>query len=248
MPKFNTSNDGGSEKITTSNYEFSAVRIDELGSTEQTLVTIAVDKSGSLHGQDRNLEKMVSEAVKSCKKSDRAESIIVRVIAFDHNETEIHGFKQLNSIDPDSDYANTINTGGGTALFDAAHNAVISTAKYGEMLVDQDFAANAIIFLITDGCDEHSTLSSASVAKAVKDTRVGEMLDSIAIVLVGMTDGQYATSRLNEFKNEAELDEYIEMGDVTTQKLAKLAGYVSRSVSSTSQALGTGGPSTSLSF
>lgn len=248
MPRFNMKNDDTMEEIVSSNYKFSVVKVDELGSTEQTLVTIVVDKSGSLHGHDRELEKMISEAVSSCKKSSRAESIIVRVVAFDNRETEIHGFRQLNSIDVDNDYSNVISTGGGTALYDAAHNSILATRDYGKMLVDQDFAANAIVFLITDGCDEHSSLTANSVKKVVEDTRKSEMLDSVAVVLVGMTTGSYATQRLDDFKNTAELDEYIEMGEVTSQKLAKLAGYVSNSVSSTSQALGTGGPSQSLSF
>jgi len=250
MPRFNMSNDDDSsmEQIAASNYGFSAVRVDELGSTEQTLVTIAVDKSGSLHGFDRDLEKMISEAVKSCKKSDRAESIIVRVVAFDSKEHEIHGFKPLASIDADADYDGVINTGGLTSLYDTAHNSVLSTAKYGKMLVDQDFAANGIIFVITDGCDVSSTSTTSTVAQAVQKSRKDEELDSIAIVLIGMASDQMTKDNLNMFKSESALDEYIEMGDVTSQKLAKLAGYVSRSVSSTSQALGTGGPSQSLSF
>jgi len=82
----------------------------------------------------------------------------------------------------------------------------------------------------------------------LKKVRHSEELESIAVVLIGMTGEPSVQQYLDEFKNDGELDEYIDMGNVTPAKLAKLAGYISRSVSSTSQALGTGGPSQSLSF
>jgi hypothetical protein len=248
MPKFNMGDCPDMEDVkVNNNYSFSAVKIDDLGSTEQTIVTVVVDKSSSLHGYDRDLESMVQEAIKSCQKSPRADSLMARVVTFSSKEEELHGFKQLNNIDTD-DYNNSINTGGCTTLFDTTHNAIIATKDYGKMLVDQDFSANAIIFVITDGCDYGSSLSAREVKKVISETRKAEYLDSIAVVLIGMTGESGTKDRLMSFKDEAELDEYIDMGEVSSAKLAKLAGYVSKSISSTSQALGTGGPSQSLTF
>ena len=39
---------------------------------------------------------------------------------------------------------------------------------------------------------------------------------------------------------------HIDVGDATPRKLAKLAAFVSQSISSQSQALGTGGPSQNI--
>jgi hypothetical protein len=55
-------------------------------------------------------------------------------------------------------------------------------------------------------------------------------------------------SYLENFRINAGLDEYISIGDATAGKLAKLAQFVSQSVSSQSQALGTGGASQPVSF
>ena len=48
MPKFNVGDCPEMENVkVNNNYSFSAVKIDDLGSTEQTIVTVVVDKSGS---------------------------------------------------------------------------------------------------------------------------------------------------------------------------------------------------------
>lgn len=246
MPKLTQS--GTMSNINTaSNYGFSAVKLDQLGATEYSLATIVVDRSSSLYGFDRDLEKMLSAAVESCQKSPRAENMMVRVVSFNQNETEIHGFKLLESIDP-ADYDGVINTSGTTLLFDTTYRAIEASRDYGEMLVNQDYMANAIVFVVTDGMDNKSKFAPSQIATLVEQVRKAEVLDSIAVVLVGMTSDPSVQVYLDEFKNEAKLDEYIEMGDVTPAKLAKLAGYISKSTSSTSQALGTGGPSQSLSL
>jgi hypothetical protein len=53
---------------------------------------------------------------------------------------------------------------------------------------------------------------------------------------------------LESFRKEAALDEYISVGDVTEGKLAKLAQFISQSVSSQSRALGSGGPSQPVDY
>ena len=241
-------NDSTMELVqTASNYGFSAVKIDELGATEYTLVTIVVDRSSSLNGYDRELEKMIKEAVGSCQKSPRSENLLVRVVTFNQNEFEEHGFKLLNTVQL-SDYDNVIKTYGSTALFDATYHSIEATQNYGKILFDQDYFANAIVFVITDGNDNNSSFGPNQIKTLVDSIRKSEDLESIAVILVGMTTYPELMQYLMDFKDNAELDEYIDMGDVSQSKLAKLAGYISRSVSSTSQALGTGGKSKSLSF
>ena len=230
-----------------SNYGFSAVRLDELGATEYTLVTIVVDRSSSLHGLDRDLEEMIKSAVESCQKSPRSENLLVRLVSFNQMEQEEHGFKLLNTIDL-GDYTNLIQTSGTTLLFDSTYHAIEAEKEYGKILFDQDFFANAIVFVITDGMDNESTYGPVQIKSLINDVRISEQLESIAVVLIGMSGNYDVRKYLEDFKTHAELDEFIDMGDVTPAKLAKLAGYISQSVSSTSHALGTGGKSQSLSF
>lgn len=232
---------------TASNYGFSAVKLDQLGATEYSLATIVVDRSSSLYGFERDLESMLIAAVNSCQKSPRSENMMIRVVSFNQDETEIHGFKLLDSINTD-DYKNVIKTSGTTILFDTTYRAIEASKDYGKMLIDQDYMANAIVFVITDGMDNMSKFAPRQISDLIESARKDEVLDSVAVVLVGMNSDKSVQMYLDKFKSEAKLDEYIEIGDVTPAKLAKLAGYISKSTSSTSQALGTGGPSQSLSL
>jgi hypothetical protein len=48
---------------------------------------------------------------------------------------------------------------------------------------------------------------------------------------------------LENFKNEAGIDQYINIGKADANTLAKLADFISKSISSQSQSLNSGGPS-----
>ena len=232
---------------TSSNYAFSAVKMDELGATEYTLVTLVVDVSSSLDGYDRDLESMIKEAVSSCQKSPRAENLMIRVVTFNQNEAEMHGFKLLENVQPD-DYDQQIMTAGSTLLFDSVYHAIEATKEYGQVLLEQDYLANAIVFVITDGMDNESTYTASTVKDLISTTIREEVLESLAVVLIGMSGESQVQTYLDDFAKRADINEYIDMGDVSASKLAKLAGYISRSTTSTSQALGSGGPSQSLQF
>ncbi|TRZ79416.1 VWA domain-containing protein [bacterium] len=232
---------------TSSNYQFSAVKIDELESAKYTLVTVAVDVSGSVSAFKGGLENTLKTILESCKKSPEAESLMLRLVAFNDDLKEIHGFKLLSTIDP-SDYDDILSPCGGTALFDAVHTTVEATKDYATILFNQEFDANAIIFIVTDGCDNASTVSAISVKDMVAQTIKDECLDSLNIVLVGVgTDDLYVNNALDSFKQNANLTQYVAMGETTPAKLAKLAQFISRSISSTSQALGSGSASTTAS-
>ena len=75
-------------------------------------------------------------------------------------------------------------------------------------------------------------------------------MESILTILVGVGVGSYSEVQkaLDEFKNEAGITQYVEIADANSSTLAKLAKFVSQSISAQSQALGTGGPSQALQF
>jgi uncharacterized protein YegL len=183
--------------------------------------------------------------VEACKKSPRSDNLLVRVVTFSTRlgVNEIHGFTPLSSIDPQA-YPQ-LSPDGLTNLTDAVYSAIGAMVAYGKDLMDNDFFANGIAFIITDGADNSSTMTPASVAKQVTEARVGERLESLLTILVGVNASSYQ-NQLDAFRNAAELDQYIDAGEATPGKLAKLAAFVSQSVSSQSQALGTGGPSQSI--
>lgn len=248
MPKLNQMTSIEVQKIGGSNFTFSGARIDELGATEYTLVTIAVDETGSVFGFDGELRDMLVTSVNSCKKSPRSDNLLVRAITFSsqyqNGVNEIHGFKPLADIDV-NDYPE-IRPGGITPLNDAVFSSLGATNTYAKGLLDNDFGVNAIVFVITDGGENASVATMRMVKEEAERAVRGEVLESLVSVLIGINAADYNTE-LSQFQNEAGLTGYIDAGTVTKGKLAKIAGFVSQSVSSQSQALGTGGPSQQIS-
>jgi len=233
------------------NFQFSAVRIEDLGATEYTLVTIVCDISGSVRTFAAELLRAIQTVVESCKKSPRADNLLIRLIHFNNDIFEIHGFKNLIDIDPNA--YDPLHPSAMTALFDASFDAIGATLEYGKRLVDQDFDCNGAVYIITDGMDNQSTITPDAIKSKVVEALQKEEIESLITVLIGIQDPNSRWSgeirkALEDFKNKANLDEFIDAGDATPQKLAKLANWVSESVSSQSQALGTGGPSQILSF
>lgn len=227
-------------------FSFTGASLDSLGASEYTLVTIVLDYSGSVERFESDLRKALVTAVDSCRRSPRSNNLLLRVVIFSsaYGINEIHGFKPLSQIDPMKDYS-LPRPDGVTNLFDASFDSIASMATYGQELKDNDFLANGIVFIVTDGDDNNSTLTPGEINKQVSKIRQEELLESIHTVLIGINAAKYK-SYLEKFVQDGGLNQFVDVGDATPGKLAKLAAFVSHSVSSQSQALGTGGPSQSI--
>lgn len=249
MPKFNSENHDQAVVPGTS-FNFSYIKPENLGACEYTLVSIAVDTSYSVSLFKDDLLECLKAAIWACKKSPRSENLLVRLVSFNSSSAikEIHGFTPLNSIDPDS--YDSFSCGGMTALYDTLHSCIGATQAYAKNLTDMEFDINAITFTITDGDDNDSKQSNPlSIKNLVADIKQKEEMESIINVLIGINskDGRLF-GKLSLLKDEADLDQFVEVSDISAGKLAKLARFVSQSVSSASQALNSGGPSQLLTF
>lgn len=228
-------------------FTFSAARIERLGATEYTLVTVAVDATGSVLCFKKQLRDMLVASVDSCKKSPRSDNLLVRVFffssAYPSGISEVHGFKPLAEIDTAS-YPE-IETGGDTPLYDACYSGVGAMNAYAKQLVNQDFNVNGICFVVTDGGENASVATVNMVKNELEKSVTGEILESMISVLIGINT-QGCGQALQDFRQDTGITHYRDAGDATPRNLAKLAGFVSQSVSSQSQALGTGGPSQNI--
>lgn len=242
MPRLNSG-----EMITgkVGTFGFSGVRPDKLGSTEYTLVTIVVDKTGSVSGFGKELLACLVSAVDACRKSPRVNNLLVRYVTFNENVDEEHGFTPVVNLD--SSHYKEPRCQGGTALYDACFSAIGANNDYGRLLSDQDYQVNGIVFVITDGGDNMSKMTTADVAKELKLSVSGEFMESVISVLIGINT-QYVSATLDAFSKAVGFTQYIDAGSVTKESLAKLASFVSRSISSQSTSLGSGGPSQPLTF
>lgn len=232
-------------KATAGAYGFSGIKMDELGATEYTLVTIIDDDSGSTMYYKDEKEKTIKEIIKACKFSPRADNLLIRLVQFGSSVAEIHGFKPLEHCNLD-DYDGICRPKGLTALYDATENGARATAEYGRQLMSNDFDVNAIMFVLTDGWENNSALGINAVKESMINCTKQENVESLVSVLIGVGVEAGDKAELEKFKNEVGFTQFISTKDSSARTLAKIAEFVSKSISSQSQSLGTGGPSQAI--
>jgi len=247
MPRL-TDNTPFSQAIGGTQYNFSGASIDSLGASEYTLGVIILDVSGSTGGMRADMEKALKAIVAACRSNPRADNMLLRVVMFDDSVVEVHGFKPLPDC-AEADYDGVLGRSGGlTALFDACYTGVKSVTLYGEQLTKQDFDVNAAVFVVTDGGNNRGTATEKMVKEALAEAVQSEALESITSVLVGLNAHGGLDQLLADVKTNCGFTQYVAIADANATTIAKLGDFVSRSISSQSQALGTGGPSHSLTF
>ena len=251
MPKLMQDNTQEMKIAGPGNFTFSAIRIEDLGATEYTLVTIICDVTGSVSKFADELLEMVKTVIGACKKNARSENLLIRYVLFNTDVMEVHGFLPLSSIN-ENDYE-PLRPYGTTALYDASFSGIGATLKMAESLSNQDFDVNGCVYVITDGDDNASKIVPSMIKDQNDKAIVGEEIESLNTIVIGITDEnapdkKHFDDRLTLFCTEAGITQFINAGDATAAKLAKLANFISESISSTSQALGSGQASQPLVF
>lgn len=232
------------QRLGASNFSFSGTRVGDLGATEYTLVGVAADQSSSVSPFAKQIEACIKEVVTACRRSPRADNLMLRLVTFDDELHEVHGFRPLTACPVDS-YDGTVRCRGTTALYDAATTLVESVAAYGQTLNDADFDVNAIVFVITDGADNASSYDVKALARALAEARKAEHVESLVSVLVGVNvaDPQL-DGYLKNLGRDAGFTQYLPIANAKASSLARLARFVTGSIVAQSMALGSGvGPS-----
>lgn len=232
------------QRLGASTFSFSGTRVGDLGATEYTLVGVAADQSSSVTSFAKEIEACIKEVVTACRRSPRADNLMLRLVTFDNKLHEVHGFRPLTECPVDA-YDGAVRCNGTTALYDAATTLVESVAAYGKTLSDADFDVNAIVFVITDGADNASRYDAKALARALADTRKAEHVESLVSVLVGVNvaDAQL-DGYLRGLARDAGFTQYLPIADAKASSLARLAQLVTGSIVAQSMALGSGvGPS-----
>ena len=99
MPKFTESQTLDTHTIGT--FGFSAVPLDELDAAQFTLATIVCDRSTSTSGFQDDMEEALKSTIKALKSHAQSDQMMVRVVAFDNDMEEVHGFISVQAIDED---------------------------------------------------------------------------------------------------------------------------------------------------
>jgi hypothetical protein len=229
-------------------FKFSGASLNTLESSEYSLCSIVLDRSYSIQPWAKELEKAVKEVISSCQKSPRADNLLIRLSTFAHTVEEFHGWKELNKCNP-NDYNGILNhLGHTTSLYDGVAAAVEATSIYGKELFDSDYTCNALTVILTDGDNNSSSETVNSLKKRLAKIVGEKKLESHIGILVGVNTGDSGINLLlNNFAKECGL-EYLDIAHADAKSIAKLAQFISKSISSVSSHLGTGTTGPSLSF
>ena len=251
MPRLAQDDSDKMMKVNAGHFGFSAVKLDQLNASQYTLVTVCLDASGSVRCFARQIEEVMKQVVDACQKSPRSDNLMLRVITFNDQHAEFHGFKLFNDVKKD-DYENALNPSGSTAAYDAIVDGVEAMVNYSTKMHEEKYSQNGILFVITDGDDNMSTLKIEHVKKALQEALNSETLESLVSVLVAVNSKSFK-QKLDDFHKEAGFTHFVDVGDLldasnkplpnAARKLAKFAEFVSQSISSQSQVIGSGGPS-----
>ena len=249
MPRF-TPNDNVSFQLPgPGNLKFSHVKLEKLvGTSEYTIVEIVKDISGSVSSYALQLQKIQRTVVEAMRRSPRADNLLIRNTSFQGcTVSEDHGYDLLMDID-ETAYP-VPDCGGGTPLYDATYQAAKSIHEFGKKLYDQEYTVNGIIFIITDGEENTSRVADIKMVKdALTDLVKDELaLESIIVVLVGI-DIDYCRPELEKFQQQVGITQFVDIDQADDSSIAKLIGFISRSVESQSQSLATGGPSNQIAI
>ena len=243
MPDFMTSA-ALKPQNTVSQFQFSGQKLAELTSTEYTLAGVAIDVSASVEPFRTDLEKAYAAVVKACRKAPRAHNLLLRGSTFSDSVSELHGFVELARLHEDQ---TRFAPNGMTALFDGVLEAVEAVEVYGRDLVAKDFFVNGIVVVVTDGAENRSRKGTvARIRETLARVSQAEQLESLKTILVGVGESKHVKAGLEQFQKDAGFDQFLWAGDATPARLAKMAEFISRSISSASLSLGTGGPSQNL--
>jgi len=235
--------------IPGNNYGYTGVDLTGVGlqSFENTIAVGLVDESGSTTAFKFELENCIKEIIRSLRDSDYADKLLYAHYHFDTNFREVHGFKELVTINPD-DYDGCWQGGGMTTLYDSETRVIQYIDDYSEKMRKERYLCNGILYVLTDGCDYGSSLTESAVTNALQNIVQNEGLESFMSILIGINDDNRVQNILEKHSQKCGFSQYIKAGNADRKTLSKIAGFITRSISSQSQALGSGGPSQLLKF
>jgi len=270
MPKF--ADDTQLEQYNVGTFGFTAQSIDELESSGYTLADIVVDVSGSTGPFEKEMESALKCAIVSLKGDPatgvkphpKADSMMVRITRFHDQVEEVIGYTLLANIDIDS-LTGSLSPKGATALFDAIISGSEAAFHYADALRKQGYDVNGIMIVITDGMNNsgknfagldslgHPYPSKDLYEKCLKTTAsamklplTGEAMESYVSILIGVNLGSCRDKLESIHTGVGFTQEMIALDDASPKTIGKIGKFVSESVSSQSQARGTGGPSQAI--
>ncbi len=166
--------------------------VDDLSGDEATLYVRIMDRSGSMARFRDVVIAAANEQLDALGGSKASDSILMSTWIFNERSSLLHSYLPLDKVsrmdqssyDPD----------GSTALYDATLDAITSTVAYAQTLRNAGIRVKIVIVIVSDGEDNSSSHSVASV-KTVIDDLLRQEIYTVAFVAFG-TDGKRIAAQM----------------------------------------------------
>jgi hypothetical protein len=141
------------------------VALDRLGHNEVTLAMNVIDMSGSMAPHRAAVIDAYNDDYRAAMlASGAADDVLVSSLLFNDSLALLHGFLCLPDTPPLT--PSTYHPEGRTALHDALAAALTNVVLYAQQLRQSGIAVHCLVILYSDGNDNASTQSAASVRRA----------------------------------------------------------------------------------
>jgi hypothetical protein len=161
--------------------------------------------------------------INALKESKQSRSMLVSTRTFGTGETILHGFKQVDDINPIND--NYTANQGCTSLYDTLLSAMSGNRTYAQNLNNSGIRTKSIIIVFSDGDDNVSTNDSSKVETLSNDFIKSE---TYYLVYVGYGSNLDKIADLVGFPNKLTTD-------ATESEIRRTMNLVSNLIISTSQ-------------
>jgi uncharacterized protein YegL len=207
------------------NLNFNNFDPNEIQVEETINAVFVVDVSPSISTYVKDLNFAFNDFTQTMQKSHVAEQLMVSIVTFNENIEIVSGFQPIKQIPT----MNFKPSGGGTALFQATAQGLKIAIDYRQNLEASGVTAKTLLFVITDGEDNSSSISAKQVKDKLEDILKQEQnAFSFTTILFGVGN---ATS-FEKAQKDMGLQHLAKVG-TSGAEIRKMINFISQSISQT---------------
>ena len=184
-----------------------------------------VDISPSITTYVKDLNHAFNDFTETMQKSHVADQLMVSIVEFNDKVNIKTGFQPIKQI-PQMTF---VPAGMGTALYQATAQGLDIAIKYRQNLESSGVMAKTLIFVITDGMDNRSSITAAQVKKQIEDILAQEQnAFSFTTILFGVGDAY----TFEQAQKEMGVQHLAQVG-TSGAEIRKMINFISQSISNT---------------
>lgn len=205
------------------NLSFNNFNPDEIQVDETINAVFVVDISPSITTYAKDLNHAFNDFVETMQKSHVAEKLMVSIVEFHDKVSVKSGFQPIKQI-PNIQFQPS---GMGTALYDATAQGLKMALDYRTNLENSGVLAKTLVFVITDGLDNSSSVNANIVKLGIEDVLTQEQNTfSFTTILFGVGN----VKGFEKAQQEMGIQHLAKVG-TSGAEIRKMINFISQSIS-----------------